>query len=389
MDSGTKTKKRVLINARLLQQPYTGIQSYVHNLIKSLVKEASNIEFHIIVLSYKRDNEFIEDLLSYSNVFLINVRGLRNSIYEIFFDIFIINRYIKNFDLYFSPVNILPYFKNRKVPHIVGVLDLCTFIVPETTTRFLKTYYDIYLGTSLKRADKIIPISENTKRDLLKLFHIDKSLIRAIHLGIDDEFSNIKISPRESANFLESLGLHLNDRYFLSIGTSKRKNIETTIEAFSKFVKTHNSTKLVIVVNDKGMIDHINICVDKFKIGKENIILTQRYLTQKELKILYNHALCLVYCSYYEGFGLPVLESMQCNCPVITSNVSSLPEISGDAALLVNPYSAEEIYYSMLLLYNNPSVRTEYIRKGVLNTRKYSWTITAKSFVRLFNEVMI
>lgn len=388
MDGFTKMKKKILINLRLLQQPYTGVQSYVYNLLRALVSQSRDFDFYIIVVNYDNSNTYINDLLSYKNVHLVSAWGFNNNIFGVLFDIFFINKYIKKYDLYFSPVDILPFFKNRKVPHIVGVLDLCTFIVPKTTTLTLKTYYDIYLKTSLKRADSIVTISNCTKNDLLKLFKIDESMVKVVHLGIDRDLKSGVIPDKRGREILKGLCLTENTKYFLTMGTSKRKNVEKTIEAFSKVAKINGDLKLVVVVNNREMESIINRSVNSFGLNSNQVVLTDRYISALELKVLYAKAVCLVYCPYYEGFGLPILEAMQNSCPVITSDNSSLIEICGDAALLANAQEADQIAECMNKMLTNDVLRNDLIQKGLTNSKKYSWEISAAEFDTIFKNLL-
>ncbi|MBU0534995.1 glycosyltransferase family 4 protein [Patescibacteria group bacterium] len=381
-------KKKILINLRLLQQPYTGVQSYVYNLLRALVSQSRDFDFYIIVVNYDNSNTYINDLLSYKNVHLVSAWGFNNNIFGVLFDIFFINKYIKKYDLYFSPVDILPFFKNRKVPHIVGVLDLCTFIVPKTTTLTLKTYYDIYLKTSLKRADSIVTISNCTKNDLLKLFKIDESMVKVVHLGIDRDLKSGVIPDKRGREILKGLCLTENTKYFLTMGTSKRKNVEKTIEAFSKVAKINGDLKLVVVVNNREMESIINRSVNSFGLNSNQVVLTDRYISALELKVLYAKAVCLVYCPYYEGFGLPILEAMQNSCPVITSDNSSLIEICGDAALLANAQEADQIAECMNKMLTNDVLRNDLIQKGLTNSKKYSWEISAAEFDTIFKNLL-
>jgi len=386
MARGTKEKinnPKILINLRMLQQPYTGVQSYIFNLTRNLLRLYPDITIRAAVVNYKDDNKAINELKQYPNFELINHLGPRASLYGILFDIFFINKYISSHDLYFCPVNILPLIKNKKTPQVVGVLDLCTFIVPETTSKPLKLYYDLYLRISLKRADKIITISHNTKSDLSKLFNLPSTLIEVVHLGIDSDLSK-KPSPKETKSYLKLLGIS-KEKYFLSIGTSKRKNIETVIDAFAVHSLTHQDHKIVIIAHDSNMIDLITKRVKERNITNR-VIITKKYIGPHQLQVLYRNAIALIYCPHYEGFGLPALEAMINKCPAVISNNSSLTEIGKDGAILVNHMSPKDISNAMGLLTIDKQYRKKIIYKGLKNARNYSWDKTAKEVMRVFLE---
>lgn len=381
-------KKSILINLRLLQKPYTGVQSYIYNLTKNIVKKNNDFEFYLVTINFDGNIEFINELTSYENCSLVNHRGYNNPIYEVLFDLFLVNRYIKNHDLYFNPVNILPLHKIREKKYITAVLDLCTFKVPDTTTISLRLFYSAYLSHSLRRADKIIAISKNTKSDLLDLFRMDKEIIEVVHLGIDDDFFTLQFSEVDVANLDKKIHLNLSDGYFLTSGTSKRKNALKVIDAFFKCTGKNSAHKLVIIVHTKDMINNYLSYIKRKNYNQNRVIFTEIYLTKKELKILYSKAVGFIYCPVYEGFGLPILEAMQCSCPVIASNTSSIPEVVNNAGLLVNPRDPVEISEKMNTLVSDSQLRSRLVKKGHDNIKRFSWKTAAKKTIDIFREVL-
>jgi len=380
--------KSILVNLRLLQKPYTGVQSYIYNLVKNMVKKDNNFKFYLITINYDYNTKFINELISYENCFLINSRGYNNPVYEVLFDIFFVNKYIKKHDLYFNPVNILPLYKIRKKKYITAVLDLCTFKVPNTTTLSLRLFYSTYLSHSLRRADKIVAISENTKFDLLNLFKINKEIIDIVYLGVDDDFSMLQFDEVDVITLGRKIGLNLNEGYFLTTGTSKRKNVLKVIDAFFQCCGKDCVDKLAIIIYSESMVDNYLAYMKRKNYNKKKVVFTGIYLTKKELKILYSKALMFIYCSVYEGFGLPVLEAMQCSCPVIASNTSSIPEVVNNAGLLVDPYDSVEISVKMKTLISDSQLRSKLIKKGHSNVRRFSWETTANKIIDIFKEVL-
>lgn len=353
-----------------------------------MVRENNDFEFYLITINYDYNIKFINELISYENCSLLNHRGYNNPICEILFDLFFVNRYIKNYDLYFSPVNILPLYKIREKKYVTAVLDLCTFKVPDTTTTALRLFYSTYLSHSLRRADKIVSISENTKSDLLDLFKMSKEMIEVVHLGIDDDFFMLQFGEVDVANLGEKIGLNLNGIYFLTFGVSKRKNVLRVIDAFFKCNDKNVTHKLVIIVHANDMINDYLSYIKRKSYNQNRVIFTEIYLTKKELKILYSKAVGLVYCPVYEGFGLPILEAMQCGCPVIASNTSSIPEVVNSAGLLVNPYNSVEISEKMNTLISDSQLRSKLIEEGYNNAKSFSWKTTANRYLDIFRKVL-
>lgn len=368
--------KRVLINIRQLQFRYTGVQSYIFNLTKNLIIGNPHISFDLATFNYRGDNQFIEQLLSYKNSRLVNTDGFSGLFSEIAFDHISINKAISDQDVYFNPVNIVPLFKKKNVMYVVGVLDLCTFIVPKTTTVSLKIYYHLFLPSSLRRAETIIAISESTKTDLHKIFGIDRSKIKVAYLGVDSKIG--KISKKQDRRN--------KGEYFLMMATSKRKNITNILAAFSMFSKLHIKVQAKIIVNSNLMSDEINRAMEIFSINPRNIKIFTKYTPKVELTRLYRDAICFVYCPEYEGFGLPVLEAMKCGCMVIASNNSSFPEVVKKSGILVDPYNPHKIFSAMEKAYKNPDIRSKYINLGKDTVKKFSWKKTAISVMEIIEK---
>ena len=376
--------KTIIINIRLLQGPYTGVQSYVYNLVKHLILSGKKYHFRLAVSSYQGGNQYIDDLLSRPQVELVNITLPEFGLPGFLFDHVYIYFWLKRAKVYLSPVNILPFFKNKKTKYLVGVLDLCTFIVPQTTTKSLKLYYDLFLRSSLSRADKIITISQSTKIDVHQLFRIPLSRIQNIPLGVDKNLADLR-SVKQVPHARESFSP--KTPYFLCIGSSKRKNLENTLLAYNRLRKTTDQkVYLVIVVGDPTMIKYINTLA-RTSAYKQDIFLTRKFVSISNLSWLYRHAMALVYCSYYEGFGLPILEAMINHCAVIAANNSSLPEVVGSAGVLVDPYNPEAIASAMETILVNKKRRLKLVNDGAKRARKFAWSKTANTLLSLINRI--
>ena len=172
--------------------------------------------------------------------------------------------------------------------------------------------------------------------------------------------------------------------YILFVGTLQpRKNIERLVEAFSKL--KNKELELVIVGKKGWQYEEILAAPSKFGVSERVKFLD--FVENKDLPSLYKNALCFVLPSLYEGFGLPVLEAMKFGCPVLTSNVSSLPEAGGDAAIYFDPTSAEDIAKSLQLVINDEGLRKEMIKKGYNQVKKFSWEKTAKETLKVLEAL--
>jgi len=176
---------------------------------------------------------------------------------------------------------------------------------------------------------------------------------------------------------------NLDGDYLLSVATLEpRKNLKRIIEAF-KMLKTKN---LKLVITGKPGWEDLNTL--GFKKGNNNTIFTGYLKKREDLAALYSQALGLVYPSLYEGFGLPILEAMKCGCPVLTSNISSMPEVAGQAAILVDPLDVEEIARGLSELVNNQDLRKSLAKKGLAQVKKFSWEKTAQETLKVYEQAV-
>ena len=213
--------------------------------------------------------------------------------------------------------------------------------------------------------------SEHTKSDLLKYFpFIKETHIKTTLLGANENFY-----PTAEKSLIGS-------KYVFSLCTlGKRKNLIFAIENFFTFIEKHSINDLKMVLGGgiwKNFEKELNISLKKY--DKSKIILTG-YIEEEELKKYYSNALCFIYPSLYEGFGLPVLEAMQCGCPVITSNVSSLPEVIGDAGIQIDPKSNEDLISAYEKIYFDENFRKECSVKGLDRSKQFSWNKCANEII--------
>lgn len=272
---------------------------------------------------------------------------------------------------------------------VTTVYDMTYKLYPETMNkRNLKRLNDD-MQYSVNRADKIITISESSKKDIMKFLNVDEAKIEVVYCGVDYNRFNRSYTKDEEAEIREKYNLPEN--YILYMGTLEpRKNIESIIEAFNLFKNksalTNKDIKLVIAGKKGWLFESIFNLVDKLNL-KDEIIFTD-YVDENDKPLIYNMASLFLFPSLYEGFGIPVLEAMASSAPVITSNVSSLPEVAGDAAMLVAPKDVASIAGYMNEILSNELLQKDLVKKGHEQAKKFTWEASAEKTYKIYKEIM-
>ncbi|MBD3156409.1 glycosyltransferase [Candidatus Peregrinibacteria bacterium] len=292
--------------------------------------------------------------------------------------------YKRGLDLFIAPTSyIIPAFHNpNKLRVLMTVHDLIAFLYPKQHNKKAVLTEKITLKRALKKSYRILSVSENTKKDLIKLFHTPDRIITIIPNAASDIFGVME--PEACASFKEQH--NLPKTFIFSVGTLEpRKNYPTLLKAFAKIAPYYPDLHLVIAGKKGWQSNRIFETAEKLAIQHKVHFLG--YVDEEELAILYNLAHLFVYPSLYEGFGIPPLESMKCGCPVITSNTSSLPEVVDDAALCVDPADTAALADTMHTVLNKPSLRESLIQKGLKHHTRFSWELSARKLLAIINEV--
>lgn len=290
-------------------------------------------------------------------------------------------------DVFFSMTHYAPRFS--PVPTVVSVMDVSYFRFPEMFNA--NDLYQLRNWTeySVKKAKKVLTISNSSRDDIIKLYKKPKEKVVTIYPGIKNFIS---LEPRVFGMNQLQAKYHTSKKFILFVGTLQpRKNIVRLIEAFSKVLTspdTHEEGLQLVIIGKKGW-QYEEILEAPKKFGVEDEVKFLENVPDNDLDIFYQHALCYVLPSLYEGFGLPVIEAMQRGCPVITSNVSSLPEAGGDAALYVNPEDVNDIAEKISKLITDKNLREDLIAKGKKQAEKFSWNKSAKETFHILQQLAI
>ncbi len=261
-----------------------------------------------------------------------------------------------------------------KVSQCVVVHDLAFLHYPRFIKRSHLLFYKKFTPVFLKKAKRVATVSEFSKMDIIKHFKIDSEKIDVVFNGVSDTFKPVNFEEREAIKEQYAGG---NEYFLCTAAIHPRKNLLHLLKAFSIFKKKQKSNMhLVIAGRLAWKHEEFTELLRTYKYREEVNLLG--YVEQSKLIKITAGAYAMVYPSLFEGFGVPLIEAMRCKVPVLTSNVSAMPEIAGDAALYFDPQNYADIADKMMLIFKDEQTRQELIKKGVIQAARYSWDRTAE-----------
>lgn len=289
---------------------------------------------------------------------------------------------------YFDPFFLtLPLIKKK--PVVVTVHDLIPLKFPEHFPKGIKGSLKWFRQKmSLKNADMIITDSIASQNDIAVLTGINISKIKVIYLGVDESFKVIDDKTKLERVKTE---YRLPEKYILHVGdVNYNKNIPGLIKAFHKTIQKNDNLYLLLIgngfVNNSAQLRELEELITELKLKRR--IKRIGYIPREDLISFYNQAVAYLQISYAEGFGLPVLEAMACGCPVIASDISSLPELVSDAGLLVDPQNITGISKRIEDVYKEAELRKELCIKGLKNVKNFSWSKCAEMTVNVYRQLL-
>ncbi|MED3664722.1 glycosyltransferase family 1 protein [Geobacillus stearothermophilus] len=361
-------KNKIAIDVRMINA--SGIGVYIQNILPNIINSLDNYHFYLLgdlntLLNYEWTQK--------SNVSIIN---LKSKIYSLSEQRYLLSKIPKDSVLFWSPHYIIPVFYKGKI--LVTVHDIFHLAKPEFVGGFHKKLYAKLMFKAVsKKADAIISVSDFTTKEFLKFVNRNQNNIYTIYNGVNNFW-------RE---FLDRDTDTDRNPYIVYVGNVKpHKNLISLVKAFEK-IKNEIPHNLVIIGKKEGFITGDQEVIKYAERLGDRIKFTG-FVDNETLKRYIANAHALVFPSLYEGFGLPPLEAMACGCPVIVSNVASLPEVCGDAALYIDPYSPEDIAEKIKLLLSDDKLRKELRRKGLERAKMFSWEKCAKETLEVIEEVL-
>ena len=272
-------------------------------------------------------------------------------------------------------------------PVVVSVHDLSFEHLPQTFNRRSRTQLRLTVRHSVKRAARILTLSEHTRRDMIETYGTSPERITAIPIAAPSYFGRVR-EERELQRVRHIYGIEGD--YILCVSSIQpRKNLPRLVRAYESLRNKRGPgklPKLVLVGKCAWLYDETLRSIEEGRM-KDSVILTG-YVPQSDLPALYSGSICFVYPSYFEGFGLPPLEAMKCGTPVIAGNRTSLPEVVGDAGILVDPFDVNAIAAAIERVVDDPDLRQQLSVKGVARSRLFDWNETARRTLNIYEQVV-
>lgn len=368
------------VNTRfLLSSKMEGFGWYTYEVVKRMVEAHPEHEFVFFF-----DRPFDRKFIFAKNVSLVVLfpPARHPILFKIWFN-YSIKRALKKYkiDVFYSPDGYLSL--NSNIPQVGVIHDINFEHYPEDIPARPLSYLRKYFPKFAEKATKLLTVSEYSKQDIVSTYKIDPAKITVAWNGASEKFI-----PQNKAKIEEVRKRYTNEKpYFIFVGAiHPRKNVNRLIAAFEEFAKKNASIDLLLV--GESMWDNpafsSNIQSDNLK----SRIRFTGHVQLEELVLLMGAAHSLVFVSYFEGFGIPLVEAMRCGIPIISGNLTSLPEVVGEAALLVNPFKVDEITKAMHRLADDKILYEELAQKGLKRSALFSWDNTAQATWNVLEEVL-
>jgi glycosyltransferase involved in cell wall biosynthesis len=290
------------------------------------------------------------------------------------------DRMFPGIDLFHATDHLLP--RLTRVRTVFTLHDLIFRLYPGTHKPLNRWFLTLVMPRFLEAADAVIAVSEHTKRDAMRFYGLDEAKIHVVYEGVDARF---RPAPAEAiARVRRDHGLP--SKFILSLGTIEpRKNLTSLLEAYHT-LRARGSEVGLVIVGQKGWL-YEGFFRRLHELGLDNEVVFTGFVPDADLPAIYSAAELFVFPSLYEGFGLPVLEALACAAPVVTSDSSSLPEVAGDAALLVDPTSVGHLVEAMTTVLESEDVRADLKARGPRQAARFNWDKAARETLAVYRSV--
>jgi glycosyltransferase involved in cell wall biosynthesis len=373
---------KVAIDVRTVLSNRSGVGNYVLNLIQNLRQVDPDTEYFFLGL--RKNLPLLGTLVKEQNS-MVTLFTHENHPLSDFWEHFVLPiRLTKNkIDVFHGPASLIPFRKNH-YRVVVTIHDLVAFLFPETIPRKYGSYMRYLLRQGVKKADKIISVSYHTRQDLVDILKVPPEKIIVIHEAPSPIFRPYH-QNEVRAQLEQRYGI--TKKYIYHLGNIEpRKNLIVLMEAFTKVCQEFGSEYQLVVSGQKGwLIRSLSRFLKNYPVLDQ--VFFTGYIPMEDLPLLMNGAEVFVFPSLYEGFGLPVLEAMSCGTPVISSNVSSIPEIVGSAGVLVDPNDSSGLAEQIVHLLKNTDERNRLGQAGLEKAAHFSWIDAAQKTLQVYRSV--
>lgn len=356
----------------------TGIGTYTHELLDSLNKSSSHNDYLIFLPKCSLLDNFKNNF---------KIESINANLEENFWDQVHVPNILdnKNIELYHVPQNGVGLSPKINCKKVITLHDIIPLKMPQTVSdKYLKIFNE-ELPSIINSCDGIITVSNFSKNDISKEFNFPKDKIFVTPLAAENIYRPLN---KETCKNIIKSKYKINDDFILYVGGfSPRKNILGLIEAFSLIPYSKRKNTKLVITGKKG------ISYDKYKkrtseLKIMNDVIFTGFISLDHMPIFYNASKLLVYPSFYEGFGLPPLEAMACGTPVIASNVTSLPEVCGTSAILIDPYNIDELSLNIEKILTDKSLYNNMSNRGIKRSLTFSWDNTASQTLCAYENIL-
>lgn len=364
---------RIAFLADALDLQSAGVHVYTREIIKALANIETKHEYIIVRVNRSAEPTTFEEL----PIPYIKIPGYKA--YRLFWQLprLLAKRKV---DVVVEPAHFGPFNLPQHIKRVTFIHDLTPLLFPQYHVYHSQLLQRLFLPSILRRAAHVITNSAHTRQDLIQFFPFTANKSTATLLGKDRIYR-----PVEDAKVLETYGIQ--PPYWLCVGTIEpRKNIKVLLAAFDRLKAETNGPHQLVLLGKKGWKSEDIYQRIQDSPFREAIHLPG-YVEREALPVIYSMAEVFIYPSFYEGFGLPVLEAMSCGVPVLTADVSSLPEVGGEGALYFDPHSVEELVDWLRKLSQSPALRQQQGRLGLKRAAQFSWKKTARETDAIFDQL--
>lgn len=373
---------RIGVDARSLEaRDRTGVARYLGNILRELAEIAPQNEYTLYFQNSKADDDFLSQGCFRKKLVEMSFVPRKKVLWE---QIFLPRELKRNpVDILFCPSYSMPLRGGQKT--VVTIHDITYEVEPAWFHPKERLKMRTLTKLAARRADKIISVSEATKCDVVRFYGVEPDKVKVIYEANDPSFKLVK----DEAKLGEIKSKYdLSDKFVLYVGSIfARRNIPRLLEALKAVAEKVPTVKLMIIGEDRAYPSQ-NIGERIKRLGLGNRVVWLDYVPEDDLILLYNVADLFAYPSSYEGFGLPILEAMACGTPVITANLSSLPEVAGDSALYVDPTSVSEMASAMVKVLTGEQIAESLSQRGLQRANSFSWREAAQETLQLFEDLL-